>query len=228
MKNLYLMTEAQIETLAQEHTQGLAGLDKLDGTYLRALVTGSQGKLGPKKGKRPTEDAQLTALESVAVPFYAAVLRGVTTDDIALDATLEHADVVTRNRERNRRAVFARTAKSTLVAWVRAGGDLRAIDVSTVTKTELRASTVAATEGTPGARVTVVQKAQARILAAVARDPPEVARERLYAVITALQEALDELPPAEPEAPHHESTVIRTRVGTPSFREAPRVLNRGA
>jgi hypothetical protein len=223
------MTEQQIETLAQEHTQGLAGLDKLDGTYLRALVTGTQSKLGPKKGKRPNEDAQLSTLEQIAVPFYAAVLRGVTTDDIALDATLEHAEVVVRNRERNRRAVFARTAKSTLVAWVRAGGDLRAIDVSTVTKSELRASTAAAYEGEPGARLTAVQKAQARILAAVACDPPEVARERLHAVIMALQEAIDELPPVEPEViDYGESTVIRKPGGTFRGHTQPAQLHRSA
>jgi hypothetical protein len=225
MKNVYVMTEVQIEALASERTNSLLGAETMAGTYLRALVTGSQSKLGPKRGKTPTEETQLAALEAVAVPFYAAVLRGVTTDEIAIDATVEHAEAVTRNRERNRRATFARTAKSTLVAWVKAGGDLRAIDVATVTKGELRASTAAATGGLLGVPPeTRLQRAQRAILAAVAREGPDVARAHLEGVIAALQEALDELP----EVDAGESTVIRTRAGAPTFREPARVLNRGA
>lgn len=225
MKHSYAMNEAQIESLAHDRQSGAVVLEAFDGTYLRALVNSVQSVLGQKKGKRPDERSQLGALEKIATPFYAAVLRGVTTADIAIDANLEHDEVVKRNRERNRRATFARTAKSTLVAWVRAGGDIRAIDVSTVTKSELRASTVAAQVESDIPAASRVLRAQEAILRAVARDPPAVARERLYAVISALQEALDELPLNG--EPHHESTVIRTRVGQPTFREA-RVLNRGA
>lgn len=225
MKNLYLMTEDQVETLASERTQSLKATDSLDSTYLRVLVTGAQSKLGPKKGKRPDTETQLTAFESVAVPYYAAVLRGVMTDDIALDATLDAAEVQQRTRERNRRAIFARTAKSTIVGWVREGGDIRAINVATVTKTELQRAVTAARSERGETVATRIGRAQAAILAAVAREGPDHARERLEAVIEALQEALDELPDNER---HHESTTIRTRAGVPTFREPARVLNRGA
>lgn len=222
-KSTFVMTEAQIESLAAERTSGLIVSDELDRNYLRALISGVQAKTGPKRsGRRLDNDSQLAAVEAVAVPFYAAVLRGVMTPDIALDASLEAAEVQIRNRERNRRATFARTAKSVLVSWISLGGDVRTIDPATVTKSELwSAVTAQRAENRPrGGRI---EKAQEAILAAVAREGPDVARMRLEAVIEALQAAIDALP-VEPE--HHESTVIRTRVGQPTFREAPRVLNR--
>lgn len=226
MKHQYSMNESQIEALAAERTQSQLANDATDGTYLRVLITGAQSKFGPKRGKRLATDAQMAALESVAVPYYAAVLRGVMTPDIVLDASLEAAEVQRRTRERNRRATFARTAKTTLVSWVQEGGDLRAIDVTTVTKTELRAAVTAAKaeRGIPAA--SRIERAQRAILAAAAREGPKVAREHLEAVIAALQGALDELP--EPET-HHETTGnIRTRAGTATFREPARMLNRGA
>lgn len=224
MKSTYVMTEAQVEALAAERTQSLTVVEGFDSTYLRVLITAVQAKLGPKRGKRPDTNAQLDALESIAVPFYGAVLRGVITSDIALDASLDPAEATKRTRERNRRATFARTAKSTLVSWVTEGGDLRALSVATVTKSELRAAVTAAKaeHGTPAA--SRIERAQNAILSAVAKETPEVARERLESVIAALQEALDELPDQEA---HHDTTSIRTRAGTPTFRE-PRILNRGS
>lgn len=226
MKSQYALNESQIESLAAKRTVSIVTVDQLDGTYLRALITGVQSKLGPKKGRTPSDEAQLAALETIAVPFYAAVLRGVTTPDIALEANMEHALVVVRNRERNRRATFARSAKSTLVAWIEAGGDVRAIDVNTVTKTELRQSTLAASSDDRGlAPESRIERATKTILATVAREGPDLARAHLESAIEALQEALEALPA---EAAHEESTVIRTRVGTPTFRDQPRQLHRGA
>ncbi len=214
MKNQYVMTEAQIERLAAERLTGATLVDSFDGTYLRALVVATQSKLGAKRGKRMATEAQLETLEATAAPFYAAVLRGVITPDIEVSADLEPAEATRRTRERNRRATFARTAKATLVAWVTEGGDLRALDVATVTKTELRASVTAARaeRGVPAANR--IERAQQAILAAVAREGPDVARERLEAVIEALQAALDELP-----AEHGKTTVIPARAETgASFR----------
>lgn len=224
-KNQYSLTEAQIEAMAAERTQSLNVTEAFDGTYLKVLITRVQGVLGTKRGKRMGTDVQLTALHKEAAPCYAAVLRGVMTPDIALDASLEADEVRRRTTERNRRATFARTAKSTLVAWVMEGGDLRALEVATVTKTELRTAVAAARaeHGVPAA--SRIERAQNAILAVVAREGPDRAREHLEAVMEALQQALDALP-SEPD--HAESAVIRTRVGVPSFREPARVLNRGA
>lgn len=223
----YALTEAQVETLAAERTRNLLDTDKADGTYLSVILHHTQGKLGPlTRGRKPNAESQLAALQAVATLFYGAVLRGVTTEDIAIVANLEPAEITRRTRERNRRAVFARTAKSTLVTWAELGGDLRALDPATVTKSELRTSIAAARD--PEARAeTSIERAQRRIIASVtaqARASPEEARARLEAVIAALTAALDELPETEE---HTDTTTVRTRVGVPSFRE-PRVLNRAA
>jgi len=208
-KNQYVMTEAQIEALAAERTTSFMLAEGFDGTYLRALVAGVQAKLGPKRGRRPSDDSQLGVVEAIAGPFYAAVLRGVVTSDIALDATLEAAETTRRTRERNRRSTFARTAKSTLVAWIEAGGDARGLDVATVTKGFLRAAVAAKRDEGGGTVTTRIEKAQTAILAAVAREGPEIAREHLERVIATLQAALDELPGGDHE--HGESTVIHAK-----------------
>jgi hypothetical protein len=132
---------------------------------------------------------------------------------------MDPTEAMRRNRERTRRATFARSAKSTLAAWVREGGDIRALNVATVTKGELRAAINAAKAEKGVTESTRIVKAQDAILAAVAREGPEAAREHLENVIEALSKALDELP--DDEAEHAESSVIRTRVGVPTFREPP-------
>jgi hypothetical protein len=206
-KSQYVMTEQQIEALAAERTTSVVLADGLAGTYLRALVAGAQSKLGPKRGRRPSNEVQLEAVGAISAPFYAAVLRGVVTADIALDATLEAAETTRRTRERNRRATFARTAKSTLVAWIEAGGDARGLDLASVTKGMLRAAGAAKREG--GTVTSRLERAQTAILAAVAREGPEAARGHLERVIATLQAALDELPGSE----HGDTTVIATQPG---------------
>lgn len=214
MKNKYAMTEQQIEALAADRQGSASVTEAFDGTYLKVLITGTQSKLGAKRGRTPAVDTQLAALEGVAGPFYAAVLRGVITPDIHVDASTEPDEVRRRTREKNRRAVFARSAKSTLVQWVREGGDLRALDVATVSKGELRTSVAAARSERGVTAADRVEKAQETILAVVAHEGPETAKAYLEGVIQALQHALDEMPGV-----HHESAVIRTRVGVPHFRE---------
>ena len=149
-------------------------------------------------------------LESVSQPYYAAVLRGVGPPEID-------------SRERTRRATFARTAKATLVAWVREGGDIRALDVATVTKTALRAE-VSNSRAEKGFNAEQrIERAQAAILDVAARATPQEARNYILTVMSALQNALDDL--AESTI-HHESTVLPGRM--PPRHIEPRVLNRGA
>lgn len=214
MKNPYALTEAQVEALAAERTAGLAVTEAFDGTYLKVLVNAAQAKFGVKRGKRLATKTQVDALKALAAPFYAAVLRGVITREIELTPDLAAAEVSVRTRERNRRATFARTAKSTLVAWVKEGGDVRSLDIEAVTKSELRASVAAARSqgGTPAANR--VERAQHAILKAVAKDAPAVARERLESVIIALQEAVEELP--ETDGRHESARIPAVR---PTFRE---------
>jgi hypothetical protein len=187
------MTEAQIESLAAERLHNATVRDGFDSTYLRVIITAVQAKLGDKvKGRRLAAGGQLKALDDVNAPFYAAVLRGVTTPEIAADPSLPLDAQRLRTLERNRRSTFARTAKSTLVSWIREGGDIRAIDVMTVSKGELRASVNAArTDGEePQSRV---ERAQAAIISHAQRQAPEAARETLEEAIEALQAALAQL-----------------------------------
>lgn len=192
----YTMDDKQVEALASERTRCAGVVSGFDGVYLKALVAGTQARL-VKAGKRPETVTQLAALDLVAVPFYAAVLRGVVTDEIALGADLEAAEAQRRTRERNRRATFARSAKSTLVAWVKAGGDVRALAAATVGKSELRIATVKAQAAREPAGAQI-ERAQRAILAAAAREGPEEARAYLGAAIEALQDALDRLPGKKP------------------------------
>lgn len=206
-RNAHHMTESQIETLAHDRTLKLGETDRADSSYLRALIYSTQAKLGPKPAQRSRGNrhvkTQLAALAAVAAPFYAAVLRGVTTPDIAVKDGLDAAEASRRSRERNRRATFARSTKSTLVAWVRLGGDIRMLDVATVAKSELRSSVAAARDPTLAAE-TGVERAQSRIIHAIAAEAEadtERARERLKAVIEALQAELDALSGAPRKGP---------------------------
>jgi hypothetical protein len=217
------MTMQEIENMTHERLGHANATDLVDGTYLRVLLFAAQGKLGAKRGKRPDDATQLTALEAVGGPMYQAVLKGVTSEDIAIDATLDPAEITRRTRERNRRATFARTARSTLSVWVSEGGDLRALDVETVTKGELRAAINAARAEKPEQIEPTLERAQKAILAAIAREGPDEQRAHLEAVISALQDALEELP-----AVHEDTAVIRTRVGVPRFTGSGAQLHRGA
>ena len=200
MKDIYTMTEKQVEALAAQRAEGLAVTDKLDGTYLRVLVTGAQAALAPKASRKAEYAAQLQAVETVGAAYYGAVLRGVVTSDIELVAGLEAQESRHRKIERNRRATFARSAKSTLLSWVRAGGDLRVLEAPAVTKGEMRAAINAARSAavSPGERIA---KAQAALLAAAAREGPDEARAYLSGAIEALQAALDDIP-ANPHDGH--------------------------
>lgn len=224
-----LMTEREIESLAAERVRQAGDVAKSDGTYLSALIVAVQSKLGAKRGKRPATDAQLAALDETHGVYYAAVLRGVTTPDIAIEAHVEHGEAMRRTRERSRRATFARSAKSTLATWCKAGGDLRALDADKVSKTELRTSAQAADEPEGSAEQRSLRRATeriAKVIAQTARGSPANARAWLEGIIAELTEKLEEIP--DDAERHADSTVVtRTRVGAASFKEPARVLNRG-
>jgi hypothetical protein len=136
----YVMTEAQVESLALERYNNAAVVLRADSTYLKGLVVAAQAKLGNGRKTRVkiNAEAQHTVLNEVHERFYAAVLRGVTTHDVASDDALDSKEKQRRSLERNRRSAFARSAKSTLSAYITAGGDLRTLDVEAVTKAALR------------------------------------------------------------------------------------------
>lgn len=140
-KHGYMASPAQVEQLASVLANSTSQVADADSCYLKVVVAAMQatmgvGKPGPRKAYTP--ETQLAVLNSTVLPFYQAVLRGVTTPDIEDKKGLDKDEAKRRALERNRRSIFARTTKSTLVAFIKTGGDVRAVDVQTVTKGWLR------------------------------------------------------------------------------------------
>lgn len=218
----FVATDAQVENLAADMYTANSRVSAIDGVYLRVLIAGCQAKLGvgkrgPKKKNTGDIDAQMAVLESVHDRFYAAVLRGVTTADIAQDASQDPGERQRRSLERNRRSTFARTAKSTLAAYVNAGGDLRGVDVGKATKGSLRAFAKPATV-TPGAQLARSHTAFINAATKCAKDTPEEARamlERSIAELRQILQTLDEPPATAALAPLSQRRAARTVAGAP-------------
>ena len=128
----YVATPADIAALAQAYARALEASGSVRGHYLRALVATTQAELGAKPRQRasgedkPSLDEagiklQLQSLETVHERFYAVVLDNV-------DGNAE---------ERNRRSGFARSAVSTVRAYIRAGHDITLLAAARVTKVQL-------------------------------------------------------------------------------------------
>lgn len=132
----FLATDEQVKLLAGRYVSGLQAQDSVKGCYLRVLTAATIKAAKPAKGK-PTEI--MTHLDTVHEGYYAAVIKGVTTPDIADDESLDQEQRTVRSLERNRRSNFARSAKAALASYLKAGGDLFQLDPDTVTKRELQA-----------------------------------------------------------------------------------------
>lgn len=223
--------EAQVESLAHERYTNASAVTLADGTYLRVLLVAIQARLGRKTRGRVPLDTQAQVLEETHTKFYDAVLRGVTTDEIAIDETLPQAERSARALERNRRSAFARSAKSTLAGAAAAGVDLRGLDAATVTKSSLRALT--APPEASDKTVRQINRSRGALLRAIGRRAkiePDEARREIEATIEALEQlatGLDAAPQpttsrTERRAAPPDRGPARTRVGTPVM------LNRGA
>lgn len=133
----FVASESQIQLLASRYTNGLQTQDWVRGSYLKVLIAGTQ-KAAVEAGAK-TPDLLLESLNKIHEAYYAIVLRGIATPDVADAEGLDPEERTTRSLERNRRSNFARTAKAVLAAYIKAGGDLMRLDVTTTTKTELQA-----------------------------------------------------------------------------------------
>lgn len=130
-------------------------------TYLRCLIVAASES--KKRGLRAVDEAHEA--------FYPAVLRGVENDQ--------------------RAAVFARTAAATLRSYVKRGGKLADIDVSTATKGTLRAFGKPAEPANRAERS--AERASAQLLRAVRRIAKRdlaLARKLVQAAVEALKEAV--------------------------------------
>jgi hypothetical protein len=223
-KHHYVATEAQVESLAREQYTAASQVAVANSTYLRVLIAGCQAELGQRRRGPVRVDAQLELLEKVHARFYAAVMRGVTTEDIAQDESLDRTERGRRQLERNRRSGFARSAATTLRNYVRAGGDLRALEVDSVSKSDLQ-KFVASQESPDtdkfGQRIARGEKTILNAIKQQARASPDKAVENLEALLERLQRALLELEPdkalvTRPPGDHVTArNHARTRVGVP-------------
>lgn len=195
MKNRYVMTDAQVEAFSRDMATAAESVHTGRTTYLRVLVAGCQVVLGKvKRGKSLSASTQLDVLADVSGRYYAAVLRGITTPELMPIEGLEQVEATRRSIERNKRSTFARTAKSTLVGWINSGGDLRVLDVETVTRDPLRVA-VRASRGQTETSYKLERNVRAivRQVTREAKDDPQAARADLEAAMEQLEEALDAL-----------------------------------
>lgn len=208
VKAHYVATEPQVEQLANHIMLG----DASDATYLRVAVAHMQAVLGrPRRGKQPPQEP---VLDTVHKKLYPAFLRGVGPEDMD-------------PKERDRRGIRARSNASTIRHFIRGGGDVRTLDVNTVTKGSLRRAVAPphVPAGTRAERAFLkAQDVMTRAAERMARTDPDTARERLEAAIGALEALLPE------SVTHTESTTLAgTTAGRRGVADRPGAqLHRGA
>lgn len=224
----YAATEADVEQLAHSYLDAISQGQQAGGGYLRILIATAQSKLGtPKRRSKVDTQAHQVVLREIHARFYPAVLKGITTPDIVDDPTVEPEEARRRVLERNRRSTFARTAKSTLEAFMRAGGDVRMLDPQTITKSAVRQYAVnRAPQDGRSERARIVRAAdriEKALVALRASSPSEAA-----VLLEALLDRFEGLQQHEPEADrrHAESTTIVPR--RDRVEQEPVVLHRSA
>lgn len=213
VKANYAATGEQVEQLAHTAASGL----KAGEVYLRVVLAHMQSKLGrPRRGKQAPQEP---VLDVVHKELYPSVLAGVGPEEISQD-------------ERNSLATFARTMASTVRFFIRHGGDVRSVDINTVTKNGLRKAVAPERAKPTGTRA---ERAFARFtegvvksVAAMARGDPNGARERLEGFMEELEGLLAELPEAEADVGGQTTTIVAGRGGAGRTSTVPAQLHRGA
>lgn len=213
----YAATGAQVETLAHAVVLGKFG----EATYLRVLTAHCQAEAGTSRRKLPADAAE-AIIDKVHGRLYPHVQKGVQANGLA-------PDVEMAVREVNRRSTFARTSASELRGFIARGGDLRSLEVATLTRAQLRKFGVAVPTGTRAERS--LQKSTEAIERAarrVARGDPDAAAERIETAIAALQAVLEDIESGADETTESSTAVgvrsavadrgtARTRVGVPQL-----------
>jgi hypothetical protein len=194
----YAATEQDVEQLAALHTAGELSQSGSDGSYLKVLLAACQGIVSPspkKKGAAMIE-SHSNVLNDVHTRFYPWVLKGVAGEDCKEEEGISPEEERRRRLERLRRATFARSAKSTIEAYIRANGDIRTLDLGLVTKTGLQRF-VNETKGTPSWEQAVHTNRNRieKICRRLAQTNPGEAREILESVLQHIQDTLESLRP---------------------------------
>jgi len=179
VKSKYVANAEQIEELSRQFAIASKRREDTSGTYLNVLVAVTQVHLA--------DADQLMALDDAHRLMYEAVIRGINATGVEGPAA-------------QRRATFARTAKSTLAQWMKAGGNVQELEPGKVTKGGLREQF--RTRRQPMSLQQVIQHNGELILEAtkdLATRNPISARRELLKVIEALSHQLDDLTDFEPE-----------------------------
>lgn len=180
IKAKFLATEAQVQNLAGIVSQGQTATS----IYLGIVVAHTQAELEGKR--RVTPRVQEAAVDIVHKRFYPCALAGVGPPDMPQD-------------ERNRRAIFARTAVSDLRFYIKHGGDVRTLEPLEVKKSRLRSAVADnVPEGTTRAERTVSKALGTfeRTVLRIAKADPAVARRQIedaQAKLEAMLEALNDV-----------------------------------
>lgn len=192
-KSNFVASDEQIETLARLNLTGLQQTDNVRGSYLKVLVAGVQkaiGKPAARGARKLSEAAEVLA--QVHERYYAAVLKGITTPDVADDESLDRDARTARSLERNRRSNFARSAKSLVNKFIDSGGDVMTINATTVTKTELQSFVLSMRQKLQATGVTLEHKAQLA-MARIDEAARELADEDKEAAVTLVSETMAKL-----------------------------------
>lgn len=193
--NGYVATPDDIQEITKDSLSATAAVHASGMTYLRALVGTTQSQLGltPKRRTMPppmsAEETkrQLDALEDVHSRFYEAVMKAVQATPIIDEERGQDRRLVYASR-----ANFARSAKSTLRAWILSENNIRGLVASRVTKYALQAEIKESTPRPPSERRVITQAD--RILKAItATGPPEDSIRLLEIVISRLVAGLSDL-----------------------------------
>lgn len=193
----YVASEHDVELLAAAHLACDDATKRVDVSYLRILVATLQSRFNGVKGRRKVSASDLenhsAFLAETHTKLYAFVLRGVTTPEVVDEETLDPDTRRGRAAVRNSRAAFARSSASTLQAFIRAGGDVRGLDVDSVKKSALRAWAAAQQPSAPGDAIQAALKKLEREATTLAEDDPDTAKEAIEGVMERLQAILDGL-----------------------------------
>lgn len=161
--------------------------------YLKALIATTQHALGspPKQRNAPsskivaeTRVRHLLALEETHKIFYGSVDK----------AAREILGLGRNAKELNRRTNFARSAMSTVRAWIRVGNDITGLAAARVTKSSLAVIAKKQKVTSPKVLTNRVRKYQNRFLQNVIKlseTDKDAARETLETIMAKLQATLD-------------------------------------
>lgn len=186
----WIASDAILTSLAKDYVEGRDQSISVAGSYVKILTAHTQRELEKQGVKRATKEKALAAIETVHAHAYAVILAAVTTPDLKHSEDLPDKEQTRRALERNRRSNFARSAKSTLVAYVEAGGSMSALKPSDVTKELLRSQYQPKNPPTPQERAErAVVRIEALLTALAAEDMDaaeelaEMIRTRVAAVV---------------------------------------------